>query len=135
MSQTRTALVVDDEDPLLRLMTRVLERSGLEALSAATGEEARALFDGHEREIDLVLLDVTMPGGDGAERLLPEFLASRPDLQVIVTSGDALPGGLESVLASCGGQFLRKPFAPKALGRLIEDVAGSTSSTPPSEST
>lgn len=118
MSRTRTALVVDDEDQLLRLMTRVLERAGHRVHAAATGEAARRLFREHEPEI--VLLDVTMPDGDGAERLLPEFLAERPELRVILTSGAALPESLEVLLGRVGGDFLCKPFPPRSLLQLLD---------------
>ena len=47
----RTALIVDDEDQLLRLMTRVLEKEGARVLAAKDAEEARELFTAHENEI------------------------------------------------------------------------------------
>ena len=126
MSSFRTVLVVDDEDQLLRLMKRLIERTGRPVLAAANADEARALFKKHVGDIDLVLLDVTMPGGDGAEKLLPEFSAARPDLQVVVTSGDAMPPSLEEELERVGGSFLRKPFVPKTLlGLLVQKTEAS----------
>jgi len=119
MSSFRTVLVVDDEGQLLRLMTRLIERTGRPVLAAANAAEARALFKKHVGEIGLVLLDVTMPDGDGAEKLLPEFSAARPDLQVVVTSGDIMPASLEEELKRVGGSFLRKPFVPKVLLALL----------------
>lgn len=115
----RTVLIVDDEDSLLRLMARFAQKAGLRVLTAASGREARTLFDEHEAGLQLVILDVTLPNGDGAERLLPEFLARRPSLEFIVTSGDAVPDVLEAELARIGGHFLRKPFAPNDLLRLL----------------
>jgi hypothetical protein len=110
MSRTRTALVVDDEDQLLRLMTRVIERAGHRVHAAATGEAARRLFREHEPEI--VLLDVVMPDGDGAESLLPE--------------------SLEVLLGSIGGDFLCRPFPPRSLLRLLEgDAATVAPGLPP----
>ena len=76
----RTALIVDDEDQLLRLQTRILEKEGVHVLAAKDATEARALFSAHELEIDLLVLDVMLPGGDGAEQLLPEFAARRPSV-------------------------------------------------------
>lgn len=116
-------LVVDDEDQLLRLITRLLERSGHRVLAAADAEEARRLFAAHAQEIGLVLLDVVLPDGEGAEVLLPEFLEARADLDVIAMSGDAASDALEKLLERVGGRFLRKPFAPKALIRLLEPDA------------
>lgn len=120
MSTSRTVLVVDDEAQILRLITRVLERQGSRVLGAASGEEARRLFREHAAEIEIVLVDVTMPAGGGAEALLPEFLAKRPELEVIVMSGHSLPETLEVLLGRIGGRFLHKPFVPKALLRMLE---------------
>lgn len=121
MNVPRTALVVDDEDQLLRLMARVIERGGGQALTAKSGDEARRIFREKGAEIGVVLLDITMPGGDGARKLMPEFIAERPDLRVIITSGDALPQDLEADLQRIGGRFLQKPFVPKTLIRMLEE--------------
>lgn len=122
MTEKRTVLVADDEDQLLRLIVRLVEKDGGRALAAATANEARDLFAEYRETIDAVLLDVSMQEGDGAQKLLPEFRAARPDLNVIVTSGDALPTALADDLEEAGGHFLRKPFAPRALSRLLDEV-------------
>lgn len=130
MNDLRTVLVVDDEESLRRLLARVLKRNGAQVMTAGTASEARQLFREHMAELDVVLLDVLMPGGEGAAILLPEFLAERPSLEVILTSGDALPLDLEADLTRIGGQFLRKPFMPKALLRLLDPGADDVSSGP-----
>jgi DNA-binding NtrC family response regulator len=119
-NSSRTALVVDDEDQLLRLISRLLERSGYRVLAAADAAAARRLFTAHAEEIELLLLDVVLPDGDGAEQLLPEFLEDRDDFEVIAMSGDAAPETLEAMLERIGGRFLRKPFAPKSLLRMLD---------------
>ncbi len=121
MSEPRTALIVDDEDQLLRLMARVIERSGMRALTAATAVDARALFAANGDGIDVVLLDVTMPDGEGAAVLMPEFKGANPALDVIVTSGDALSDELEIEMQKAEGRFLRKPFVPKSLLRILAE--------------
>ena len=126
----RTALIVDDEDQLLRLMVRLLEGAGYRVWGAPDGVEALKLFREHAAEIDLALIDVMHPPGAGASDLLPELLAERPDLAVILTSGDALPEDLEEKLTSIDGNFLRKPFLPKALLRLVEGVGKAAKASP-----
>ncbi len=123
MSLPRTALLVDDEEQLLRLMTRILERAGVRVLCAANADEARRLFRENTDEIEIALLDVLMPGGGGAAVLLPEFLTERPELDIVLTSGDALPETLEIELGRIGGRFLRKPFVSKSLLRILEPTA------------
>jgi DNA-binding NtrC family response regulator len=120
MSGSETALIVDDEEQLLRLMERVIQRAGFRTLTASDGDEALRIFRASAAEIDLVLLDVILSPGDGAAELLPKLLGERPELRVILTSGDALPEELEAKLAAIGGQFLRKPFAVKALVRVVQ---------------
>ena len=126
-----TALIVDDEDQLLRLMTRLLEKAGIRVLAAQDADEGRALFAAHASEIDLLVLDVTLPGGDGAEQLMPEFLAHEPMVHVIVASGDEPPDELAAELRRIGGHFLRKPFVPKQLLRLIDDLKAKTAPRSP----
>lgn len=121
MRAPNTALVVDDEVQLLRLVVRVLERADWKARTAETKADALQIFREYAEEIDLVLLDVNLSGDGGAEELLPLLLETKPALGVLVMSGDALPDSLAERLASVGGAFLRKPFSPKALMRLLDD--------------
>lgn len=120
MSSSKTALVVDDEAQLLRLVVRVLERAGWQARTAETAADALEVFRDHVDEIDLVLLDVNLSGRGGAEELFPQLLEMKPSLEVLVMSGDALPDSMAEPLALVGGQFLRKPFVPKTLMRFLE---------------
>ena len=101
-----------------RLLGRVLERAGYRTWGAEDADAGLRLFREHLEEIELVLLDVIMPG-PGAEEILPQLLAERSDLKIIMMSGDVLPENLESKLAEIGGSFLRKPFVPRSLLRLI----------------
>ena len=123
VSQSRSALIVDDEDQLLRLMARLVERGGYRTWTARDGVEALRIFREHQGEIDLLLLDVLHPPGAGAADLLPALLAEKPGLDVILTSGDALSEDLDRELAAIGGHFLRKPFAPRALLDLLDAAA------------
>lgn len=131
----RTALIVDDEDTLLRLMTRVLEKENVRVLPAKDAETARAVFAAHGGEIDLLVLDVTLPDGDGAEILLPEFLARRPTVRVVVASGDEPPQALADELTRIGGDFLRKPFSPKELIRLLQEDGSQAPPRPSAQAT
>ena len=114
-----TILVVDDEPSLLRLLTRVLERQGYTVLTASDGNQAIDVFDEHLDAIDGVVLDVVIPP-NGIGEVLEHMVSARSDLAVILSSGD-IPGLAESErLEAHGGAFLRKPFLPKAMLKLIE---------------
>ena len=121
MSVKRSVLVVDDDEQLLRLIVRLLERGGHEVRSATHLEGAIALFEASAAEIDCALLDVNLAARGGAAELLPLLDERAPGLDVVLMSGDALPEPLEHALAARGGRFLRKPFAPKALLRLLAE--------------
>ncbi len=125
MSAQRSVLVVDDDEQLLRLMVRLLDGAGHRTRTATNLPDALALFEAAASEIDLALLDVNLAAsGGGAAELLPLLQARAPGLEVVLISGDALPESLEQALSARGGRFLRKPFAPKALLRLVAESSG-----------
>ena len=118
-SETRgseTVLVADD-DPLVRsVAVRVLERAGYKVLAAADGEEALRLFEQHETEIQLAVLDVVMPKAGGHE-VMAHLRERQPGIPIVFCSGydpqtqDALPEE--------GVSLLQKPFEPPALAALV----------------
>ena len=114
-----TILVVDDEPALLRLVVRVLERQRYTVLQAGAGDEAISLFDEHKDTIDGVVLDVVIPP-NGVREVLDHMISERPDLMVILSSGDEPEDSLSARIREHGGVFLRKPFLPKALIELVE---------------
>ncbi len=63
LAKARRILVIDDEAPILRLLRRILTASGYEALVAASGPEGLEVM--RQKQPDLVLLDLSMPGMDG----------------------------------------------------------------------
>lgn len=78
-------LLVEDEDPVRDVITRLLRRLGYRVVSAASAEDAIEIMEDGE-EVDLVLTDVVMPGLTGIE--MAEVLKERhPDLRFLFTSG------------------------------------------------
>ncbi len=106
-------LVVDDEPLVRETVGRVLVENGYELLTAADGDEALAQIDGSSRPIDLLVLDMMMPGRDGPATL--RALSERGlNLPVIAVSGLAPPPGLGDSVS-----FLAKPFTADQLLRLV----------------
>jgi class 3 adenylate cyclase len=101
-------LVVDDIEANLRLMRAVLEPGGYEVLTATSGEQALELLG--TRDVDIVLLDVVMPGMDGFEvcrRIRgDERTAFLPVVMVTATSGPEKASALEAG----ADDFVTKPF-------------------------
>ena len=114
-------LVADDEPMLLQLVSRILARSGLRAVTAADGEEALSAVDRYAGSLRAVLVDQALPPA-GAVEALRRIHERAPRLGVVVTSGSAPDPATRSFLEECRGRFLRKPFAPDALLRSLESV-------------
>jgi CheY-like chemotaxis protein len=112
-------LVVEDEAVILRRMGTYLQGLGYRVWTAASGPAALDLWKEHRGEIQLLLTDVTMPGGmsglDVAERLWRD----RPELPVVFTSGNAAAVGGRGRPLEDGRSFLQKPYQPSALARLL----------------
>jgi CheY-like chemotaxis protein len=77
-------LVMDDDEPITRMLKKVLEGRGHEVFTAANGREGMKLFAA--AQVDLVISDILMPEMDGLEAL-KELLRRNPDLKLIAVSG------------------------------------------------
>jgi two-component system, cell cycle sensor histidine kinase and response regulator CckA len=102
-----TILVVEDEDAVRRLTCRILARQGYRVLEAPDGQRALAAWSEHEREIDLLLTDVVMPGMSGKE--LAEQLGIEPVFMSGYTDDVVLRHGVE------GLRLVQKPFDAETL--------------------
>ncbi|MEW5913016.1 MAG: response regulator [Thermodesulfobacteriota bacterium] len=116
-----TILVVDDEIPLRELSQRLLAAAGYTVLSAASGEEALALYRQQPGRIGLVLLDLNMPGMGGF-KCLREMLALDPGAKVLVASGYAADGQAKAVLEAGAAGFVAKPFRWRDLLAQVRQV-------------
>jgi two-component system cell cycle sensor histidine kinase/response regulator CckA len=114
-------LVVDDEDLVRTLAGSVLERAGFQVLTAADGEEALAVYRARASEIDLVLLDFTMPKMTGLQ-VLRQLRRIDPDVRVVVSSGHTVYTDGERLQAAGARAFLAKPYAPDELIRRLRAV-------------
>jgi two-component system, cell cycle sensor histidine kinase and response regulator CckA len=115
-----TILLVEDEESLIALGARMLEHLGFTVLTAADGLQAVELYRERGKEIDLVLMDLTMPHMDGAEAF-GELRRLNPDVRVVLASGYTH----EEVASRFAGKdlsgVLQKPYT---LARLRELLAG-----------
>ena len=116
-----TILVVDDEPEIRELTREALESLGYAVQCAATGEEALAVFRDQGQTIDLVLLDLNMPGM-GGHRCLRELVMFNPAVRVIIASGYTANGHGKDALASGAKAFLSKPYQLKELAVMTREV-------------
>jgi PAS domain S-box-containing protein len=113
-----TVLIVDDEE-IVRVAARtVLESFGYTVLEAENGREAMRVYERHNGEVTVVLLDMTMPVMSGVETMT-HLLALDPDVTVIATSGYNESEAMQIFGSSIAG-FIQKPFTAPDLGRKIK---------------
>lgn len=118
----RTVLVIDDEDGVRSVATRMLQRSGYHAVAQPDGQAGVAWYREHIAEVWCVLLDLSMPGMSG-EDALREIRSLAPTVHVVLMSGlGALDmsrrfGHLARVA------FLEKPFNLVSLRELVGQIA------------
>jgi len=117
---SKTVLVVEDEDSLRLPLTKMLRRNGFSLLEAADGSAAIEILRS-QSAIDVILLDITIPG-DSSLEVLKEARRDRPEIKVILTSAYSLDMVPFPPDAPAAAGFIRKPFQLKELLHLIRDV-------------
>ncbi len=117
-------LVVDDEPMVLEVTTAMLNAAGYQAMSAANGSEALDIYREHGEDIDLVIMDMVMPGLSG-EALFEAFCEIDPAVNVLVSSGYAMDRNSEKLLQQGARGFIQKPFSIDTLGQRIRDIIDS----------
>jgi DNA-binding response OmpR family regulator len=116
-------LVVDDEPHIRRVLDAMLGMEGFDVVLSSDGSEGlRALASGG---IDLVILDLIMPGANGLEVLAkirtdPE----RSEIPVIILTAKGQDADREAALAGGADDFMTKPFSPKKLVARIREILG-----------
>jgi nitrogen-specific signal transduction histidine kinase/ActR/RegA family two-component response regulator len=116
-----TILVVEDEEPVMNVSQAMLERLGYQVLQAKSGNEAVAIADSFEGNIDLAILDIGLPDMAGNE-VYPQLKTVRPDLKVLVCSGYAIDGPAQEILDRGGEGFIQKPFLFATLSEKVKEV-------------
>ena len=114
-------LLVDDEELIRNLAEQILTDRGYQVVAAASATEALDVAGRLEREIDLLLTDIVMPGLSGLD--LAQRMRKRvPRLRVLFMSGYSDSPLLRAGLAREGAAFLQKPFTPDALERRVREL-------------
>jgi two-component system cell cycle sensor histidine kinase/response regulator CckA len=119
--ESKTILVVDDEDKMRKILRLGLTGQGLTVLEAAGGDEALRVCKDHQGPIHLLLVDVVMPGMSGVE-LAPLIMALRPDIKVILMSGYRDDHILLNAALNPNAPFFHKPFTLEDLVKKIREL-------------
>jgi PAS domain S-box-containing protein len=111
---TGTVLLVDDEEIILEVGQELLEAMGYGVLTAKDGEEAIEVYRKNRDNIDIVVLDVVMPGMGGGEAY-NRMKEINPDIKVLLSSGYSIDGEASKILERGCNSFIQKPFTMKEL--------------------
>ena len=116
-----TILFVDDEGTIIQIGHKLLRRLGYSVLTARSGEKALEIFKKEKGGIDLIILDMVMPGMGGGETF-DRLKELDPDVKVLLSSGYSINGQAKKILdRGCKG-FLQKPFSLGSLSMKIRQV-------------
>jgi PAS domain S-box-containing protein len=114
-------LVVDDEQMVRHTAETVLTRLGYKVATAAGGEEAVSYFREHHETVDLVLLDMLMPGMDG-EECFEQLRAIDPKVKTLIISGYAGQDAVQGMLEKGARGFVQKPFTIERLATALHEA-------------
>lgn len=114
INNTKSILVVDDEEMIRNFVSALLARSGYNIILAASGEEALQRARQFSGTIHLLLSNVQMTGISGVD-LATKLYAERPGIKVMLMSG--FTSGM--LLLNEGWHFIQKPFIPSRMRELI----------------
>jgi CheY-like chemotaxis protein len=114
-------LVADDMGLILTLLKFALEAHGFDVWLAVDGDDALDLYRRNRAEIDLVVLDVQMPGLDGPHTL-SAIRRLAPDVLACFMTGDPGPYTRDDLLSCGAARVFDKPFEPAELARTLTEV-------------
>jgi len=114
-------LLVDDENMIIDVGQRMLEKLGYDVFIAADGAEALEIYQDNRQRIDIVILDMVMPNMGGGETF-DRIKAINSKVTVLLSSGYSIDGQASEILArGCNG-FIQKPFNLQTLSETLRTV-------------
>ena len=117
----KTILIVDDEEMILNVGKRMLEKMSHDVIAASSGKEAIKLFKAERHRIDLVVLDMIMPEMGGKETF-EKIREINPDVKILIASGYSLGENTTEILERGGSGFIQKPYTMMELAQKIREL-------------
>jgi PAS domain S-box-containing protein len=124
-----TILLVDDEDGVRTVAARMLEQLGYHVMSVPSGSRALEIYFGEQHRIDLVILDMLMPGMGGVETF-QKLKELDPEVRVLLSSGYSLDGDAQQVMAAGARGFIQKPYRLANLSHKVAEILAAAVSRP-----
>jgi len=120
-NETCTVLVIEDEEMVMDVSRKMLEKLDYHVLQARNGAEAGNIVKNSNGDIDLVIMDVCLPDMTGGV-LYPIITKACPQMKVIVSSGYELEGPVREILDAGAQGFIQKPYSFSTLSKKLNDV-------------
>jgi CheY-like chemotaxis protein len=118
---SETVLVVEDDEPVRKLVRATLQRDGYTVLDASSASAARRVAERHAAAIHLLITDVVMPL-EGGRELAAALAAQRPTMKVLFMSGYTDRAVVNNGLLHSHASFIQKPFTPAALSSKVRET-------------
>ncbi len=121
---SETILLVDDEEFIRDLGSRILSKAGYGVITASDGREALEIYQQRSGDIDLVLLDLMMPEM-GGKQCLEGLLILSPSVNVVIASGYSASGPTKDALSAGAKAFVNKPYDMRQMLEVVRGVLDS----------
>ena len=118
---TEAILLVDDEEVVLDVGRDLLEIMGYRVFSAADGHDALEVYKKNKEEIDIVILDMVMPGMSG-DKVYDELKKINSDIKILLSTGYSSDGQASELLRRGYNGFIQKPFSMRKLSIKIKEI-------------
>ncbi len=120
---TETVLLAEDEEDVRKLTSQVLSEAGYKVIEAVDGEDAVAKFISNRDKVDILLLDVIMPGMNGQD-VYNKAKEMKPDIKALLFSGYPADFIQKKIIINNGLNLVSKPLPPRELLKKIREALG-----------
>lgn len=117
----KTILLADDEPIVLEVSSEILHVLGYNVLTAERGDDALSIYRSHNDMIDLVILDMVMPGMTTCE-VVNAMQDIRPDVKILIVSGRKIDDSTRDMMKKGYDGFIQKPFSIPLLSSTVREV-------------
>ena len=118
---SETILLVDDEEHIRDLGSRILQKAGYKVIKASNGKEALEAYTSNSDQVKLVILDLIMPKM-GGKQCLEGLLSLNPSVKVIIASGYSADGPTKDTLTAGVKGFVSKPYNIRQMLGVVREV-------------
>jgi PAS domain S-box-containing protein len=116
-----TILLVEDDEEVRQVASRILRRNGYRVIEAGNGAEALKVANDEDDPVDLIVTDIVMPEMGGTE-LAKRIREKQPDARILFTSGYTEDAVVRQSLLHEGESFIEKPFTPATLAKKAREM-------------